>query len=100
MSKRLARLAPPLAGAVIALCSAPLLAQPTFGNTSPTAGSETSQRANDSADQALYRPVEYVNKARKGPAVIVIPGEFKCNNATLMQNLTANKIADFGERLM
>ncbi|HWD34551.1 MAG TPA: hypothetical protein VG840_00220 [Casimicrobiaceae bacterium] len=97
MSKRLARLAPPLAGAVIALCSAPLLAQPTFGSPSPTAGSETSQRANDSADQALYRPVEYVNKARKGPAVIVIPGEIKSNNATFMQKFTANNIADFGE---
>ena len=97
MSKRLARLAPQLAGVVIALCSAPLLAQRTFGNPSPTAGSETSQRANDSADQALYRPVEYVNKARKGPAGIVIPGEMKSNNATFMQKFTANNIADFGE---
>jgi hypothetical protein len=85
MSKPLARLAPPLAGVLLALCSAPLLAQPTFGNPSPTAGSETSQRANDSADQALYRPV------------IVIPGEIKSNNATFLQKYTANNIADFGE---
>jgi hypothetical protein len=87
----------PLAGVVVALCAAPLFAQPTFGNPSPTAGSDTSQRANDSADQAMYRPVEYVNKAKKGPAVIVIPGEIKSNNATFMQKFTANNIADFGE---
>ena len=88
----------PLASlAAFALGASTALAQPTFGNPSPTAGSETSQRANDSADQALYRPVEYVNKARKGPAVIVIPGEIKSNNATFMQKFTANNIADFGE---
>ena len=97
MRPALARLAPPLAGFVLALASAPLVAQPTFGNPSPTAGSETSQRANASADQALYRPVEYVNRAKKGPAVIVIPGEIKSNNATFMQKFTANNIADFGE---
>jgi hypothetical protein len=91
------RLASPVAGVVLGLAAAPLPAQPTFGNPSPTAGSETSQRANDSADQAMYRPVEYVNKAKKGPAVIVIPGEIKSNNATFMQKFTANNIADFGE---
>ena len=53
--------------------------------------------ANASADQALYRPVEYVNRAKKGPAVIVIPGEIKSNNATFLQKFTANNIADFGE---
>jgi curli biogenesis system outer membrane secretion channel CsgG len=72
-------------------------AQPKFGNPSPTAGSETSQKANASADQALYQPVEYVNANKKGPAVIVIPGEIKSNNATFLQKFTANNIADFGE---
>jgi hypothetical protein len=97
MKQRFARIASPLAGVIVALCATPLLAQPTFGNPSPTAGSDTSQRANESADQAMYRPVEYVNKAKKGPAVIVIPGEIKSNNATFMQKFTANNIADFGE---
>jgi hypothetical protein len=68
-------------------------AQPTFGNPSPTAGSSTSQKANASADQALYQPVVYTNAAKKGPAVIVIPS----SNATFMQKFTANNIADFGE---
>jgi len=86
-----------LFGATLALSTATALAQPTFGNPSPTAGSDTSQRANQSADQALYKPVEYVNKNRKGPALIVIPGEIKSSNATFLQKFTANNIADFGE---
>ena len=73
------------------------VAQPRFGNPSPTAGSETSQRANESADQAIYRPVEYVNANKKGPALIVIPGEIKSNNATFLQKFTSNNIADFAE---
>ena len=86
-----------LFGATLALSTTTALAQPTFGNPSPTAGSDTSQRANQSADQALYKPVEYVNKNRKGPALIVIPGEIKSSNATFLQKFTANNIADFGE---
>ena len=39
----------------------------------------------------------YANAAKKGPAVIVIPGEIKSSNATFMQKFTANNIADFGE---
>jgi hypothetical protein len=72
-------------------------AQPTWGNPSPTAGKETSQKANAAADQTIYQPVTYTNAAKKGPAVIVIPGEIKSNNATFMQKFTANNIADFGE---
>jgi curli biogenesis system outer membrane secretion channel CsgG len=86
----------PLLG--IALAAAiPALAQPRYGNPSPTAGSETSQRANESADQALYKPVEYMNASKKGPALIVIPGEIKSNNATFLQRFTSNNIADFAE---
>lgn len=80
-----------LAGASLAI------AQPTFGNPSPTAGSSTSQKANASADQALYKPVEYTNANKKGPALIVLPGEIKSTNATFLQKFTANNIADFGE---
>jgi len=72
-------------------------AQPTWGNPSPTAGRETSQKANAAADQTIYRPVAYTNAAKKGPALIVIPGEIKSNNATFLQKFTANNIADFGE---
>ena len=83
---------------VVALAFAPAaIAQPRFGNPSPTAGSETSQKANQSADQALYQKVEYVNAGRRGPALVVIPGEIKSNNATFLQKFTANNIADFGE---
>jgi hypothetical protein len=91
------RLIPPLFAAALALAAAPALAQPRFGNPSPTAGSDTSQRANESADQALYKPVEYMNASKRGPALIVIPGEIKSSNATFLQKFTPNNIADFGE---
>ena len=73
------------------------LAQPQFGNPSPTAGSKTSQQANAAADTAMYQPVEYANRNKKGPALIVIPGEVKSNNATFTQKFTANNIADYAE---
>ncbi|HEY7787946.1 MAG TPA: hypothetical protein VIF33_05410, partial [Casimicrobiaceae bacterium] len=91
------RCVPPLLCAAFALAATGALAQPKFGNPSPTAGSDTSQRANESADQALYKPVEYMNANKRGPALIVIPGEIKSNNATFLQKFTANNIADFGE---
>src|SRR5688572_18969020 len=72
-------------------------AQPVFGNPSPTAGTETSQKANAAAEQAMYKPVEYVNKSTKGPSLVVIPGEIKSNNATFTQRFLPNNIADFAE---
>lgn len=85
--------------AVLALASLfnSVSAQPTFGNPSPTAGSSTSEKANAAADAAAYREVDYVNKSRKGPALVVIPGEVKSNNATFIQKFGPNNIADFGE---
>jgi len=86
-----------LLGAALLTMASLASAQPTFGNPSPTAGRETSQKANASADQSLYQQVTYTNANKKGPAVIVIPGEIKSNNATFLQKFTANNIADFGE---
>ena len=74
-----------------------LAAQPSFGNPSPTAGSETSRRANEAADAAAYKEVDYVNKGQRGPALVVIPGEVKSNNATFTQRFLPNNIADFAE---
>src|SRR6188472_4688460 len=96
-ARLLYRCAAPALLAALAVVSASAIAQPTFGNPSPTAGSDTSQRANQSADQALYKPVEYVNAGKKGPALIVIPGEIKSSNATFLQKFTSNNIADFAE---
>jgi curli biogenesis system outer membrane secretion channel CsgG len=84
-------------GAALLACASLVAAQPTFGNPSPTAGSQTSQKANAAADQAIYQPVTYTNASKKGPALIVLPGEIKSNNATFLQKFTANNIADFGE---
>ena len=87
----------PALAAALAVAVSTAVAQPRFGNASPTAGSETSQRANESADQAIYKPVEYMNVNKKGPALIVIPGEIKSSNATFLQKFTSNNIADFAE---
>jgi hypothetical protein len=92
--KALVRMA---AAGAMALAAAAAQGQPVFGNPSPTAGSETSQRANAAADQAVYKPVDYVNKATRGPALIVIPGEIKSNNATFTQRFLPNNIADYAE---
>ena len=76
------------------------LAQPKWGaesNPTPNAGSGTSQKANAAADRAVYKPIEYTNAGKKGPALIVLPGEIKSNNATFTQKFTANNIADFAE---
>jgi hypothetical protein len=83
--------------ATAALACASAFAQPTFGNPSPNAGSTTSQKANAAADQAAYKEVEYANKAKKGPVLVVIPGEIKSSNAGFLQKFGPNNIADFGE---
>lgn len=72
-------------------------AQPVFGNPSPTAGTSTSDKANAAADAAGYREVDYANKAKRGPALVVIPGEIRSANASFTQKILPNNIADFGE---
>ena len=86
-----------LLGAALLAAASLASAQPTYGNPSPTAGRDTSQKANAAADQTIYQAVTYTNAGKKGPALVVIPGEIKSNNATFLQRFTANNIADFGE---
>jgi hypothetical protein len=86
-----------LTGALMCLVSAPSMAQPKFDNPSPTAGSSTSQRANEMADKGMYKAIQYQNAGKPGPALVVIPGEIKSNNANFMQKFGPNNIADFGE---
>jgi hypothetical protein len=66
-------------------------------NPSPTAGSDSSQKANQMADKAMYKPIEYANAAIKGPQLVIIPGDIKSNNATFTQKFGTNNIADFAE---
>lgn len=63
----------------------------------PAPSTSASDEANRMADKAMYKPVQYVNAAKPGPTVIVLPGDIKSNNATFTQKITANNIADFGE---
>ena len=72
-------------------------AAPAFGNPSPTSGSSTSAKANAAADAAAYKEVAYKNAKKKGPALIVIPGDIKSNNASFTQRFLPNNIADFAE---
>lgn len=53
--------------------------------------------ANENADQMAYKPIEYANKDKPGPPLIVIPGQIKSSNATFTQRILPNNIADFGE---
>lgn len=60
-------------------------------------GPSASERANATADTMMYQKAQYANAGKKGPTLIVLPGEIKSANATFTQKYTANNIADFGE---
>lgn len=86
-------------GATLALAASILaFTQPApaaDGNPSPLAGFGVSRDANRRADSTMDRQIEY--SAKKGPRIIVLPGQVKSNNASFTQRVTANNIADFGE---
>ena len=69
-------------------------------NTS-TSGEMTNNDGADSApslaDQAMVAPIVYENLARRGPAVVVLPGQFKITDASFNQRFAPNNIADFAE---
>jgi len=94
-----------LANIVLGLAAVALFAQSGVGHAQPRWGAEsssapstsTSQKTNEAADRAVYKPVEYSNASKAGPPLIVIPGEIKSNNATFTQKFGTNNIADFAE---
>ncbi len=63
----------------------------------PSGPGAASQSANAQADNAMYKSISYANQAKQGPQLIVLPGEIKSNNATFLEKVSANNIADFGE---
>lgn len=85
-----------LAGMVSAAIAQDMPGDPNTGS-SPSPNTSASQKANEMADKALYKPIEYVNSNKQGPVLVVIPGEIKSNNATFTQKFGANNIADFAE---
>ena len=87
-----------VAGAAAIAAAGVAHAQPRWGSESSSAPStSTSRSTNERADKAMYKPVEYSNANKRGPALIVIPGEIKSNNASFTQKFGPNNIADFGE---
>jgi hypothetical protein len=80
--------------------AAPAQSPPTWGansSPSPTANSSVSKNANAAADKGMYQDVAYVNAAKQGPQLVVIPGEVKSSNASFAQKYGSNNIADFAE---
>lgn len=88
----------PLVSALLVVC-----ATVTFSTTANAqfgslfGGKSASEKANEAADASMYKPVSYANKNKKGPNLIVLPGEVKSNNATFTQRYFPNNIADFAE---
>src|SRR3989454_11579049 len=82
-----------VAGVVLSGCAG--MGGPAASGPAPATGS--SARANAAADTAKYQTVSYANAATKGPAIIVLPGEVKSNNATFSQRYGPNNIADYAE---
>ena len=48
-------------------------------------------------DKAVTLPVTYENSAQRGPALVVLPGQFKITDPTFKQRFAPNNIADFAE---
>ncbi len=86
-------------GAAMAVASGALGACATGGTTAsgPAPATSASSQANAVANTALYQTVSYANAATKGPAIIIIPGEVKSNNATFTQRYGPANIADYAE---
>src|ERR1041384_6594141 len=82
-----------VAGIVLSGCAG--MGGLTASGPAPATGA--SARANTAADTAKYQTVSYSNAATKGPAIIVLPGEVKSNNATFSQRYGPNNIADYAE---
>ena len=82
-----------VAGVVLSGCAG--MGGPAASGPAPATGS--SARANAAANTAMYQTANYANAATKGPAIIVLPGEVKSNNATFSQRYGPNNIADYAE---
>jgi hypothetical protein len=64
---------------------------------SPAPDTASSESANEAADRGMYKSATYRNVNIKGPAVVVVEGEIKSNNATFLQKYSSNNIADYAE---
>src|SRR5215470_4186261 len=93
MRKTWLRTVAAIVGVILSGCAG--MGGPTASGPAPATGA--SARANAAADTAKYKTISYANAATKGPAIIVLPGEVKSNNATFTQRYFPNNIADYAE---
>ena len=84
-------------GLIITLLSGVAFAQDSKEMKKARKQTKSSKEANAQADEMMYKPVEYVNKAKPGPQLVVIPGEIKSVNVDFTTKITENSIADWAE---
>jgi hypothetical protein len=86
-----------IAAAVVVAMLSTLTTEARARSDSPAPDTGASERANEAADRGMYKAVNYRNAHIKGPAVVVIEGDIKSNNATFLQKWSSNNIADYAE---
>lgn len=88
-----------LTHSILATLTIAVLAQnvDAAGNRREKKPRSASEKANEAADEQMYQPIEYVNKATPGPQLVVLPGEIKSSSVGIDLKLTPNSIADFAE---
>lgn len=73
---------------ILLLCATAVLASGCAG---------TNKKAHEMAEAAVYKPIEYQNANKTGPAVAVLPGMFKTRSAAYVHKFCNNNICDFAE---
>jgi curli biogenesis system outer membrane secretion channel CsgG len=85
------------AAATLLSSTAGCLAAAASNPSSPAPATSASASAREAASRAAYRPVEYRNMRKAGPAIVVLEGDIKSSNASFTQKVTSNAIADYAE---
>ena len=60
-------------------------------------GTSASNTADAIAEKTMVQSVTYLNTAKQGPPLVVLPGQFKTTDSNFTQKFTSNNIADFAE---
>lgn len=61
---------------------------------------QASKKANEMADQNLYKEVQYANAGQPGPTVLVLPGQVSATNYEFLARVSPDALRDFAEAEM